>query len=348
VDISEVPNSSFSKAETDIDVSICIPCYNGAGTISRCLQSVMQQELSRDARLEIIVVDDGSVDGTRDILRSLGHDERVRIFFNYENLGFAENWRKALSLAQGHIVTLLHQDDWYDPCVLEGAHEWFEDKQVVLVAFARHVQRSEDGASLGARKWRAAGLRTGSTYVQELVQFQDCPPPSQTFMRMAALPTERLYDPTFKYCPELDLYIRMALRYPQRLFVHDPRPMIGRTRSPNQYSKRHAIRSICDYVRIYDLYSGYLSGAARRVSLHQLCSVMSKRLTQVISERDCRQLQELMRDSGFHNWSARHPFACSKVVVLSVARGIGRWVARSVGRRLALVVSRKKNVSTIP
>jgi glycosyltransferase involved in cell wall biosynthesis len=98
--------------------------YNGAAHIREQLDSILAQLGPSD---EVIVVDDGSTDGTKDFLRSMA-DPRVRVVFNESNLGYVRNFEKALGLSTGEIIMLSDQDDVWLPgrvdvlvTALEGA-----------------------------------------------------------------------------------------------------------------------------------------------------------------------------------------------------------------------------------
>ena len=90
-------------------VSVIIPVYNAEKNIKRCADSVLNQEY-RD--LELIMVDDGSKDGTAAILDELAaRDERVRVIHK-PNGGVSETRNRALDMAEGKYVQFLDADDW--------------------------------------------------------------------------------------------------------------------------------------------------------------------------------------------------------------------------------------------
>ncbi|MBR2595193.1 MAG: glycosyltransferase family 2 protein, partial [Solobacterium sp.] len=90
-------------------VSVIIPVYNAEKNIERCADSVLNQEY-RD--LELIMVDDGSKDGTAAILDELAaRDERVRVIHK-PNGGVSETRNRALDMAAGKYVQFLDADDW--------------------------------------------------------------------------------------------------------------------------------------------------------------------------------------------------------------------------------------------
>jgi glycosyltransferase involved in cell wall biosynthesis len=94
-------------------ISIALTTYNGKPYIEKQLDSLISQTLPAD---EIIVCDDGSTDGTREILGRYGaeHPGRFRLFFNSANLGYVGNFEYALSLTGGGYLLTCDQDDIWE------------------------------------------------------------------------------------------------------------------------------------------------------------------------------------------------------------------------------------------
>lgn len=86
-------------------VSITIVTYNSGRFIKRCLESVLEQ---RYPNREIIVIDNASTDGTTDILEQF--DDRVKIIYNDENIGFAAAQNQAIQLSRGEWILTLNPD----------------------------------------------------------------------------------------------------------------------------------------------------------------------------------------------------------------------------------------------
>lgn len=92
-------------------ISVCIATYNGAKYIEKQLFSILFQ-LSPDD--EIIVSDDGSKDGTINIIESF-HDSRLKVYKNVGNHGVVPNFENALCHAKGDVIFFSDQDDiWAD------------------------------------------------------------------------------------------------------------------------------------------------------------------------------------------------------------------------------------------
>ncbi|WP_298439771.1 glycosyltransferase family 2 protein [Geobacter sp.] len=92
-------------------VSIALATYNGARFLEEQLASLFAQSYPA---LEIIATDDGSSDGTVEILRRYEQEGRIRFVANDRRLGFCRNFERALSLCSGEYIALADQDDVWD------------------------------------------------------------------------------------------------------------------------------------------------------------------------------------------------------------------------------------------
>lgn len=95
-------------------LSIVVPVYNEIKTISEILRRVLKARLPKGVQKEIIVVDDGSSDGTREILKKFKHP-KVKIFYHPRNLGKGSALRTGFSKVTGEIVTIQDADLEYNP-----------------------------------------------------------------------------------------------------------------------------------------------------------------------------------------------------------------------------------------
>ena len=100
-----------------VKVSVLIPTYNGAPYLAEAIESVFSQSLED---LELIIADDGSMDGTQDIARAYAaRDSRVVFYQNERNLGCVKNINRLILNSRGRYIKVLIQDDVLAPTCLE-------------------------------------------------------------------------------------------------------------------------------------------------------------------------------------------------------------------------------------
>jgi glycosyltransferase involved in cell wall biosynthesis len=129
-------------------VSVCLPTYNSAGFVAEALESALAQTYEP---LEVLVVDNGSTDGTLELVR--GYDDpRLRVSVNERNIGLVANHNQCIRLARGELVKFLHSDDvLYPDAVARLADVAARSAQVGLVFARRRVLLDESDAA--ARAW---------------------------------------------------------------------------------------------------------------------------------------------------------------------------------------------------
>ncbi|HEX4805970.1 MAG TPA: glycosyltransferase family 2 protein [Conexibacter sp.] len=94
-------------------LSILMPVYNELERVEAAIDAVLATELP--VPIELIVVDDGSTDGTRELLRARPADPRVRLFEHERNAGKGAAVRTALGHATGELAAIFDADLEYEP-----------------------------------------------------------------------------------------------------------------------------------------------------------------------------------------------------------------------------------------
>lgn len=117
--------------ESEPLISVLIPCFNEAKVITGSVTRILN---SHWEKLEILVLDDGSTDGTAEVARAaFGAEARVRIH-SFDNGGKARALNRGLALSTGEIVVALDADTLFPPDTLPKLARWFAGERVGAVA----------------------------------------------------------------------------------------------------------------------------------------------------------------------------------------------------------------------
>jgi glycosyltransferase involved in cell wall biosynthesis len=94
-----------------MNLTVIMPTYNEASTIEEIIKRVQAMDLAT----EILIVDDGSADGTQEILRSLDGQGKLRVIFHDKNQGKGAAVRTGIKNATGDVLLIQDADLEYDP-----------------------------------------------------------------------------------------------------------------------------------------------------------------------------------------------------------------------------------------
>ena len=121
-------------------VSVIIPVYNVEPYLKQCMDSVVGQTLKD---IEIICVDDGSTDGSLDILKEYAtEDSRIQII-EQKNAGAGAARNNGMRHATGKYLSFLDSDDFFEPRMLEKAYDLAEKDQADFVAYKSDQYHTE-------------------------------------------------------------------------------------------------------------------------------------------------------------------------------------------------------------
>lgn len=140
-------------------ISIIIPVYNGERTLSRCISSVLAQ---RHKNLQIILIDDGSTDGSAEICEKFSaEDSRVEVRHT-ENRGSVAARKSGMKLAKGAYIGFVDADDYIGP-----------DMYVELLCTI--VQADADFVHSGYVEEKMGMAKAVCNFENQIVEFQDMP-----------------------------------------------------------------------------------------------------------------------------------------------------------------------------
>jgi glycosyltransferase involved in cell wall biosynthesis len=182
-------------------ISVIIPAYNVAGFVREAVDSALAQTC-RD--IEVIVVDDGSTDGSVDALRDL-EDPRLRVIRESHG-GSAAARNAGLRLATGELVAFLDADDRWAPQNLERQSVFLEGHPEVDVTFSHSLVIDETGRSLGIK----ISSRAGAVSLSQLLRSNVIGNGSCLLLRRDALDRAGWFDPKLAACVDIDVWLRVA------------------------------------------------------------------------------------------------------------------------------------------
>lgn len=114
-------------------LSIIIPCYNEKKTILKIISKILKVKINK----EIIIVDDGSIDGTRSIIKSRIKNKYIKKIYHKKNLGKGAAIKSAKKLVTGNIVIIQDADLEYYPSDYHNLIKPILDKKVKVVYGSR-------------------------------------------------------------------------------------------------------------------------------------------------------------------------------------------------------------------
>lgn len=106
-----------------MEISVVVPTFNNREVLRRTLDHLAAQTFPRD-QYEVIVVDDGSADGTADMVRSYPFPGTLR-YVSHHHGGFAATENLGVRTARGRIVLFVDSDFWTDPGLLAAHHRHY-------------------------------------------------------------------------------------------------------------------------------------------------------------------------------------------------------------------------------
>ena len=198
-------------------VSVIVPVFNEAAHVDEILRAIHASPVKK----EIIVVDDGSTDGTREKLQSLPPLDDVTIIFHEKNCGKGAAIRTALTYARGEYVLVQDSDLEYDPQDYAALLRPLEEGRTNVV-YGRRPDRPERGL----RFFLGAKLLTYLTNLLYGAGIHDEATCYKVFRR-SVLTQVRLDCHRFEFCPEVTAKLcRMGEKIEEVPISYNPRSAV--------------------------------------------------------------------------------------------------------------------------
>ena len=142
-------------------LSIVIPAYCEARNIAGTLENVTTALAGLPIDPEILVIDDGSTDGTSEIVQSWTRDRAdVRLLVNERNMGFGRTYRRGVDEATGDFIVMVHGDNAWGAATLRDLFEHTGEADVI-VGYTRDMWKS--------RTWTRTAISKTFTWLVNLI-----------------------------------------------------------------------------------------------------------------------------------------------------------------------------------
>lgn len=184
-------------------VSVIIPTYNRGWIIREAIDSVLTQDY-RD--FELIVIDDGSTDNTREILNAYRGSIK---FFHQVNKGVSAARNRGISEASGDLIAFLDSDDLWLGEKLSVQVEFFTKTQEALICQTEEIW-IRDGIRVNPKKRH----KKPSGFIFEPSLALCLVSPSAVMMKRSLLEAMGGFDETLPACEDYDLWLRIGCRHP--------------------------------------------------------------------------------------------------------------------------------------
>jgi glycosyltransferase involved in cell wall biosynthesis len=235
------------------NVSVCIPTYNREHLLKETLDSVFAQTY-RD--FEVVIVDDGSTDDTKQMLEKYGFNVR---YYRQKNSGDAVARNKLIELAEGKYISFLDSDDLLFPDALEEMVRMMPKDAEDVIVYGHYVAIDENGGILHRRKKKLYSGRI-TTNLFENTLIHSC----GSLFPKKILVEQKGFNTSWPVCSDYDLWLRLSLKYG---FIGINKPVFKRRRHSGNISKICFANRNIEY-KVLEKF--YYEGGGRDVVPHRI------------------------------------------------------------------------------
>jgi len=271
-------------------VSVIIPTYNRFPMVKEAVDSVLAQGFED---MELIVVDDGSSDGTVEEIKQYGG--RVRLLQHSMNKGVSAARNKGILHARGKYIAFLDSDDLWVKGKLKIQVTFLDDNPHYPLCYTDEI-------------WIRKGKRVNPMLKHAKYSgwiFEKCLPlciisPSSVMIRRTLFSKVGLFDEALPVCEDYDFWLRISARFP--IFFINRKLIIKRGGHPDQLSQRFWGNDRWRVIALEKLLSEpYIGSEEREMILKEMkkkCSVLYKGFLKRGNAGEAGQYQEVMKRYG--------------------------------------------------
>jgi glycosyltransferase involved in cell wall biosynthesis len=292
-------------------ISIVIPSFNQAPFLGECLRSVLGQPYPK---LEVIVMDGGSTDGSAALLRR--YSGMLACWTNEKDRGQADAVNRGWARAKGEVLGWLNSDDRYRPGALPMVADGWMRNPMAAMLYGDIAEIRGDGAAAGFKDMSGFGIRS-------LLLGKNMGQPGVFVTRRAYAAIGGL-DESLHYALDFDYFLRVWLAFPAEDFVHIPDVLADSRLWTGTKSAGQAGKFGAEYRSVLDRFFARTDLPSEIRGLRRQAYSRSVHLRQARLSLDAgdwrRGIPALVRAM----WTERSPWQAARMIHLAISIWRGR------------------------
>lgn len=221
-------------------ITIITVCYNRKNTIAKAIESVLNQNYNK---IEYIIIDGNSTDGTKEIIESFG--DEISKFISEPDQGMYDAINKGLQLATGDVIGLMHSDDeFYDENAVAKIVDCFTADSSIDGVYGDGVYVSNDA------KERTIRNRIGGAFSLKKIKSGWLPLHPTVYLRKTIVDKYGFYNINFNVASDTEFLLRYLYKYKIKMRYINSYLVKMRMGGMSTNFKR-AFEVLCEDYRIY-------------------------------------------------------------------------------------------------
>lgn len=231
-------------------ISLIIPVYNVENYLCRCLDSAINQTYKN---IEIIIVNDGSTDGSLSIInRYASEDSRIKVI-NQKNYGLGEARNSGISIASGDYIAFMDSDDWMELDFLEVMYNEAEKSSADITVCGHNMIYND----FSIKKCLKSGIYTGKNALKSIISDKDIKSFAWDKLYKTYLFTQNNIEyPKSMYFEDMATTFKLFY-YAEKVSVID-KCLYNYYQRKGSISKELSVKRICDYMSVTDIMKNFL------------------------------------------------------------------------------------------
>lgn len=238
-------------------VSVVLPIYNGERFVAEAIESVLAQTY---LRYEIVAVNDGSQDGSKEIVRRYLNSGPIK-YLEQANKGVANARNTGILHSSGEFIALLDQDDVWLPEKIEKQVAFMDTHPEVALLHARVRCIDGQGSPISCDGWIYVGEEAHG-YCAEQLLCGNRIAPLTVLIRRTCLDAVGLFNQMLAPADDWDLWLRIAVRFPLGFLDS----VVGNYRVHDSNESKDLLKMKLAEIRVVELFRSIYPTQVRRMS----------------------------------------------------------------------------------